>query len=97
MPLIATILSIDGRKVLSKTGIQSLLLSVMLLGGAFFGVIDHLWNAELFLISTNWIMDMALGFTITAMIVASWWVITFRMHLPKLEQIESRTGIYKAR
>lgn len=29
-------------------------------GGALFGVIDHLWNGELFLIGENWLMDLML-------------------------------------
>jgi hypothetical protein len=47
-------------------------LNLMLYGGALFGVVDHLWNGELFLISTSWVKDIALGFVITAAIFAAW-------------------------
>jgi hypothetical protein len=44
----------------------------MLYGGALFGVIDHLWNGELFLISGNIVSDLLLGVVITAFIIISW-------------------------
>ncbi len=47
-------------------------LTLMFYGGALFGVIDHLWNGELFLISENIISDLLLGVTITAIIFVSW-------------------------
>lgn len=47
-------------------------LNLMLYGGALFGVIDHLWNRELFLISENWASDIMLGVAITAFIILSW-------------------------
>jgi len=47
-------------------------LNLMLYGGALFGVVDHLWNGELFLISASWVKDIALGFVITAAIFAAW-------------------------
>lgn len=47
-------------------------LELLLLGGATFGVVDHLWNGELFLISDNWFWDAALGFVITASIFLVW-------------------------
>jgi hypothetical protein len=59
----------------------------MFLGAAIFGVIDHLWNGELFLISTNWIMDLALGFTITGGIIGSWGLI---VSAPKLMDLIRR-------
>ena len=34
-------------------------LLLLFYGGALFGVIDHLWNGELFLISENWVRDFA--------------------------------------
>ena len=37
-----------------------------------FGVIDHWWNGELFLISENIISDLLLGVAITAVILISW-------------------------
>ena len=44
----------------------------MFYGGALFGVIDHWWNGELFLISENIISDLLLGVTIVAIILISW-------------------------
>jgi hypothetical protein len=50
-------------------------LNLMFYGGALFGVIDHLWNKELFLISKNIISDLLLGVTICAFILLFWVVI----------------------
>lgn len=47
-------------------------LFLMFFGGALFGVIDHLWNGELFLISENVVKDLILGVVITAAIFAFW-------------------------
>ena len=49
-------------------------LTLMFYGGALFGVIDHFWNGELFLISENIISDLLLGVTITAVILVFWGV-----------------------
>jgi hypothetical protein len=47
-------------------------LNLLLWGGAIFGVIDHLWNGELFLISKNMVSDLMLGVAITAVIFVGW-------------------------
>ena len=47
-------------------------LTLMFYGGALFGVIDHFWNGELFLISENIVSDLLLGATITAIILVTW-------------------------
>ena len=47
-------------------------LNLMFFGAALFGVIDHLWNGELFLISENIISDLSLGVAITAIIFVGW-------------------------
>ena len=49
-------------------------LTLLFCGGALFGVIDHLWNGELFLISENIVSDLLLGVTITAVILIVWGV-----------------------
>jgi len=49
-------------------------LVLMFYGGALFGVIDHFWNGELFLISENIISDLLLGVVISAVILVSWFV-----------------------
>ncbi|WP_309493318.1 hypothetical protein [Candidatus Hecatella orcuttiae] len=51
----------------SKRGIQGFWLNLMLYGAAFF-VVDHLWHGELFLTSANWVADLALGGIITSVI-----------------------------
>jgi len=50
-------------------------LSLMFYGGSLFGIIDHLWNRELFLISENWLKDLFLGVVITAVIILAWKVV----------------------
>jgi hypothetical protein len=50
-------------------------LVLMFYGGALFGLIDHLWNKELFLVSENWPKDMLLGLVITAVIILAWRVV----------------------
>ena len=47
-------------------------LNLMFYGGALFGVIDHFWNGELFLISENIISDLMLGVVITLGLVLTW-------------------------
>ncbi len=47
-------------------------LNLLYWGGALFGVIDHWWNGELFLVSENILSDLMLGVVITAGIFAVW-------------------------
>lgn len=47
-------------------------LSLLYWGGALFGVIDHLWNGELFLISGDIVKDLMLGGVITVSIFIFW-------------------------
>jgi len=49
-------------------------ITLLFSGGALFGVIDHLWNGELFLISENIVSDLLLGVAIVAVILVSWGV-----------------------
>jgi hypothetical protein len=53
-------------------------LNLLLWGGALFGMIDHLWNGELFFISKNWASDIALGFVITLSIFVFWKIMIVR-------------------
>ncbi len=55
---------------------------MLFLGGSLFGVVDHLWNGELFLISENLVSDILLGIAITFTIAAVW---AIAVHLDKLE------------
>jgi hypothetical protein len=50
-------------------------LMLMFYGGSLFGVIDHLWNGELLLVSKEWIKDLSLGSVITGGIILAWGVI----------------------
>lgn len=47
-------------------------LALMFYGAALFGVIDHLWHGELFLVSEKPLVDIMLGFAITAGIFICW-------------------------
>jgi hypothetical protein len=47
-------------------------LFLMFCGGSVFGVIDHLWNGELFLISKDWLKDLGLGIVICAVTILAW-------------------------
>jgi hypothetical protein len=53
-------------------GVKIWWLNLMFWGGAIFGVIDHLWNGELFLISKDIVKDIMLGVAITAVILVCW-------------------------
>jgi hypothetical protein len=55
-----------------KKSTYHLWLSLLLAGGAIFGVIDHWWNGELFLIGEEPFLDLMLGVTITLVIFAVW-------------------------
>lgn len=52
-------------------------LMLMFYGGALFGIIDHLWNGELFLISKGWAKDLGLGVVITISIILAWGVVLY--------------------
>ena len=59
-------------------------LNLLLLGASIFGIVDHLWNGELFLISGNLTADLMLGAAITLTTFAAWGVIV------ALERAKSR-------
>lgn len=77
VPLIAALVHSGMRKKVtsSKNNAHHLWLSLLLAGGALFGIIDHLWNGELFLIGNNIVSDLLLGVTITVVIFASWGIV----------------------
>ena len=80
IPTVAAILHYLGRKNVEswKNSVYHHWLTLLLAGGALFGIVDHLWNGELLLISGNPFMDILLGITITLVIVASWFLmVTF--------------------
>lgn len=74
IPLAAAIVSATLWGSLKK-GPAGLWLVLLLCGGALFGVVDHLWNGELFLIGENIASDLLLGCTITGTMFGSWGVI----------------------
>jgi hypothetical protein len=93
IPTIATIIEFIRNR---KKGQRNHQLNLMFLGGALFGIIDHLWNGELFLISKNWIMDLSLGFIITGGIIGSWGVINSTPKIiDSIRHIRYRMGILK--
>jgi hypothetical protein len=47
-------------------------LTMMLGGASVFGVIDHLWNGQLFLVGPNLGWDLMLGTTITGAVAVFW-------------------------
>ena len=47
-------------------------LTLLLLGGSTFGIIDHIWNREFFLLGEHILQDIMLGFTITIVLVTLW-------------------------
>ena len=57
-----------------KKSVKVWWLTLMFYGAAFFGVIDHWWNGELFLVSENIASDLMLGVAITVFTVIAWWV-----------------------
>ncbi len=47
-------------------------LNLLFYGASIFGIVDHLWNGELFLISPNIGKDLLLGVVISACVLAGW-------------------------
>lgn len=86
VPLVATALISVGRKTGGK-GLSighasyGLWLNIMMLGGAVFGLIDHMFTGELFVLTSMWMTDMAVGGAITAGITACWGVV---VAMPKI-------------
>lgn len=74
IPLIAAVVHYGLR--MKATGLRvnrhHLWLNLLLAGGAIFGLVDHLWNGELLLISENLLLDLMLGVTITALLFITW-------------------------
>ena len=58
-----------------KENTYHLWLNFLLIGAAVFGVVDHWWNGELFLIGENVSFDLLLGVTITIATIVIWAVV----------------------
>ena len=59
----------------SKKRLALFWLMLIFYGGSLFGIVDHLWNGELFLVSQEWVKDIVLGIVITAGTVFVWAVV----------------------
>jgi hypothetical protein len=96
VPTVAFVIEyIRNRKIKQKNEHKNWL-NLMFLGGAIFGIIDHLWNGELFFISANWITDLTLGFTITGGIIGTWSLIVYTPKITNLmRNLSYRLGILK--
>ena len=53
-------------------------LTLMLSGGAIFGIVDHLYHGELFLVGDDFAKDLLLGVLITTVILASWVIVVYK-------------------
>ena len=76
VPAVAAIIHFFMRKKSPSSKYQRWL-NQLFLGGAIFGVVDHLWNGELFLFGPNLAMDLALGVLITLVLVAVWGMMVY--------------------
>ena len=96
IPLAAAIISsiVWGFK---RKGAAGWWLNLLLYGGALFGVVDHLWNGELFLIGGEPLMDLLLGVTITGVIFAGWGITLgiARTHPDLARRMGYRLGIMR--
>jgi nitric oxide reductase large subunit len=79
VPTVAAIIHHATRKNVDsmKKSVYQLWLTLLLLGGAIFGIVDHLINGELFLIGENLGFDILLGTIITIVTIAVWTVLVF--------------------
>ena len=77
IPTVAALIHYGMRTKISswKKNTYHLWLGLLLAGGALFGIVDHLWNGELFLIGKNLVSDLLLGTTITVVIFVAWGVV----------------------
>jgi hypothetical protein len=77
IPLAASIIHAISQKKISswRSNIHHKWLNLLFVGGAIFGIVDHIWNGELFLIGENIVPDILLGFTISIIIFVTWIVI----------------------
>lgn len=78
IPLLATLAHYGMRKKIPalQASPKQGWLTMMLGGASVFGVIDHLWNGELFPVGPNLGWDLMLGATITAAVTGLWAVVT---------------------
>jgi hypothetical protein len=77
IPLIAAIVIFATRKHLQEKIPRINWLNQLLAGGAVMLIIDHLWNGELLLIGENVLLDLALGFAMTAGVFLFWLILVY--------------------
>lgn len=58
--------------------------SLLMGGGALFGIMDHAWNNQLFFISSNWVSDAALGIIITLGISGTWALLVWKEKIKEI-------------
>ena len=72
IPTAAAIIHFFMKKKFEKNNKYYIWLNHLFIGGMVFGIVDHWWNKELFLIGKNLVSDLALGVTITIVILIIW-------------------------
>ena len=77
------------RKKTNNSGKYALWLNQLFLGGAVFGIVDHIMNGE-FLLFSNLAFDMTLGVTITAAIFIVWQIMV------QVDKITSKNKVVNA-
>jgi len=89
VPMIAAVSHFIMRKNITgwKNSTNHLWLGLLLAGGAIFGLVDHWWNGELFLIGENILIDLMLGVTITISIIIIW-AVAVTLNKTKQQKIE---------
>lgn len=91
VPLTIAVMGFIARKRFNWKGKYAEWFNLLFLGGALFGVIDHLWNQELFLISENWFMDLMLGVTISAITAATWAIFVYMDKSRVIKSVEVKS------
>ncbi len=81
VPLITSVFTTYAWK--KKKTVRLWWLNLLLYGASAFGVIDHLYNGELFLVSEYWVKDLFLGILITAFVFLLWGLILFMAKVNK--------------
>ena len=76
IPTVTGIIVHSVRKTKRMNGSKGFWLQLLLMGGAIFGIIDHIWNGELLLLGAQPMKDIALGVVITVGIFVIWGIIT---------------------
>jgi hypothetical protein len=96
IPLAAGMIAAGRRRLLHKKDKEGFWLNLMFAGSSVFGIVDHLWNGELFLIGSNIISDLALGTAITAGVFVSWGALVHKERIiGSFRSLSRITGIYR--